>query len=305
MLPCFFLDKLSFILHFSIADIQECPVQFESFKHNQSAMQLSWLPNAIEFNTDIDFASFQLLEIKYRNCSEKFASGTFPCQEVRFVLQRKLGYFFIQVLERIQMDCVLQTKFKSFKIKEWKHGCISGSIQVYMPSILTVMLSWLAFWVEMDAGSQVSSFRRVKTAQEIKHSDRHQLVKSCLLVFHENGGLCALGLSPQNNVHRELFLHTFGLTKSTSSCNSLLLGKIEKKKRFRPLPNLWRSKYHGTTFLWISLQHFRWTWPYCWCWPWQPSAHLCNNLCPASPTSKQWTSGLFPASSLCVRLCWR
>ena len=28
--------------------------------------------------------------------------------------------------------------------------------QVYMPSMLTVMLSWLTFWVDMDAGNQVN-----------------------------------------------------------------------------------------------------------------------------------------------------
>ena len=87
--------KLSYI--FEISDIQECPVQFESFKYNESFMNFSWLASAIEFGKGVHFASFSLLQIKYNNCSAEDGTGRYPCQEVRFVLQRKLGYFFIQV----------------------------------------------------------------------------------------------------------------------------------------------------------------------------------------------------------------
>ena len=45
-------------------------------------------------------------------------SGAFPCLEIRFVLRRDIGYFLIQV---------------------------------YMPSILIVILSWVAFWINIDA----------------------------------------------------------------------------------------------------------------------------------------------------------
>ncbi len=30
--------------------------------------------------------------------------------------------------------------------------------QVYLPSMLVVMFSWITFWVEMDAGNQVCVF---------------------------------------------------------------------------------------------------------------------------------------------------
>ena len=87
--------KLSNI--FEISDIQECPVQFESFKYSESFMNFSWLASAIEFGKGVHFSSFALLQIKYNNCSVEYSTGRYPCQEVRFVLQRKLGYFFIQV----------------------------------------------------------------------------------------------------------------------------------------------------------------------------------------------------------------
>lgn len=44
--------------------------------------------------------------------------GAFPCLEIRFVLRRDIGYFLIQV---------------------------------YVPSILIVILSWVSFWINVDA----------------------------------------------------------------------------------------------------------------------------------------------------------
>ena len=46
------------------------------------------------------------------------ATGSFPCLEIRFVLQRDIGYFLIQV---------------------------------YVPSILIVILSWVSFWINIEA----------------------------------------------------------------------------------------------------------------------------------------------------------
>ena len=47
-----------------------------------------------------------------------FVTGAFPCLEIRFVLRRDIGFFLIQV---------------------------------YIPSILIVILSWVAFWINIDA----------------------------------------------------------------------------------------------------------------------------------------------------------
>lgn len=46
------------------------------------------------------------------------AVGAFPCLEIRFVLRRDIGYFLIQL---------------------------------YVPSILIVILSWVSFWINVDA----------------------------------------------------------------------------------------------------------------------------------------------------------
>jgi len=45
-------------------------------------------------------------------------AGAFPCLSLRFVLRRDIGYFLIQV---------------------------------YVPTILIVILSWVSFWINIDA----------------------------------------------------------------------------------------------------------------------------------------------------------
>ena len=45
-------------------------------------------------------------------------SGAFPCLDIRFILRRDFGYFLIQI---------------------------------YVPSMLVVILSWVSFWINVDA----------------------------------------------------------------------------------------------------------------------------------------------------------
>jgi len=47
-----------------------------------------------------------------------FAAGAFPCQEIRFILRREIGFFLIQV---------------------------------FVPSILIVILSWVSFWINVES----------------------------------------------------------------------------------------------------------------------------------------------------------
>jgi len=46
------------------------------------------------------------------------ASGAFSCLEIQFILTRDVGYFIIQV---------------------------------YLPSLLVVILSWVSFWINVEA----------------------------------------------------------------------------------------------------------------------------------------------------------
>jgi len=51
-------------------------------------------------------------------CITRVIPGAFPCLEIAFFLRRDIGYFFIQ------------------------H---------YIPSLLVVILSWVSFWINVDA----------------------------------------------------------------------------------------------------------------------------------------------------------
>ena len=51
------------------------------------------------------------------NVNKSFA-GAYPCLEVKFVLKRDIGFYMIQL---------------------------------YIPSVLIVILSWIAFWISVDA----------------------------------------------------------------------------------------------------------------------------------------------------------
>src|SRR6218665_965020 len=51
-------------------------------------------------------------------CGVLWWSGAFPCLELQFVLRRDIGFFLIQV---------------------------------YVPSVLIVILSWVSFWINVDA----------------------------------------------------------------------------------------------------------------------------------------------------------
>jgi len=51
-------------------------------------------------------------------CYINFFAGSFPCLEIRFILRRDIGYFLIQV---------------------------------YVPSVLIVILSWVSFWINVEA----------------------------------------------------------------------------------------------------------------------------------------------------------
>ena len=51
-------------------------------------------------------------------CNELYCVGAFPCLATYFILRRNIGFFLIQV---------------------------------YVPSVLIVILSWVSFWINVDA----------------------------------------------------------------------------------------------------------------------------------------------------------
>jgi cation transporter family protein len=99
-------------------DTQTCPMAFESFGYTMDTMYFGQLTAPVDISDDLQMPQFSLVEHKIKDCSMNYTSGAYPCLEIRFVLRRDIGYFLIQV---------------------------------YVPSILIVILSWVSFWINVDA----------------------------------------------------------------------------------------------------------------------------------------------------------
>ncbi|TRY60137.1 hypothetical protein DNTS_006447 [Danionella cerebrum] len=79
-----------------------------------------WLPvGPVQVADDLTLPQFVLKEEKDLGyCTKHYNTGKFTCIEVKFHLERQMGYYLIQM---------------------------------YIPSLLIVILSWVSFWINMDA----------------------------------------------------------------------------------------------------------------------------------------------------------
>ncbi|XP_006563760.1 glycine receptor subunit alpha-2 isoform X3 [Apis mellifera] len=108
-------------------DVQECPLIFESWTHNVLDMVLYWDQEPIILADELHLTEYKLVE-KWVNSSEIFYTtsqqyyghfaGNFSSISITFKLAREMGFF--------MMD-------------------------YYIPSILIVVISWVSFWLHMDA----------------------------------------------------------------------------------------------------------------------------------------------------------
>ncbi|KAM6299950.1 glycine receptor subunit alpha-4-like isoform 2-T2 [Aegotheles albertisi] len=102
-------------------DIQTCAMQLESFGYTMNDLIFEWLEEqeAVQVAEGLTFPQFILRNEKDLGyCTKYYNTGKFTCIEVRFHLQRQMGYYLIQM---------------------------------YIPSLLIVILSWVSFWINMDA----------------------------------------------------------------------------------------------------------------------------------------------------------
>ncbi|NXC17864.1 GLRA4 protein, partial [Corythaeola cristata] len=130
-------------------DIQTCTMQLESFGYTMNDLIFEWLEEqeAVQVAEGLTLPQFILRDekdlgycTKYYNTGEhlrdplpnpppwsgglshpsgpSFPAGKFTCIEVKFHLERQMGYYLIQM---------------------------------YIPSLLIVILSWVSFWINMDA----------------------------------------------------------------------------------------------------------------------------------------------------------
>uniref|UniRef100_A0A3B4Y2C5 Glycine receptor, alpha 4b n=1 Tax=Seriola lalandi dorsalis TaxID=1841481 RepID=A0A3B4Y2C5_SERLL len=101
-------------------DSQTCTMQLESFGYTMNDLIFKWLDvGAVQVADDLTLPQFVLKEEKGLGyCTKHYNTGKFTCIEVKFYLERQMGYYLIQM---------------------------------YIPSLLTVILSWVSFWINMDA----------------------------------------------------------------------------------------------------------------------------------------------------------
>ncbi|XP_078413730.1 glycine receptor subunit alpha-3 [Cetorhinus maximus] len=101
-------------------DVQTCIMQLESFGYTMNDLIFEWDENKpVQTADGLTLPQFLLKEEKdLRYCTKHYNTGKFTCIEVRFHLERQMGYYLIQM---------------------------------YIPSLLIVILSWVSFWINMDA----------------------------------------------------------------------------------------------------------------------------------------------------------
>ncbi|NXV26879.1 GLRA3 protein, partial [Rissa tridactyla] len=102
-------------------DVQTCIMQLESFGYTMNDLIFEWQEKgAVQVAEGLTLPQFLLKEEKdLCYCTKHYNTGRkFTCIEVRFHLERQMGYYLIQM---------------------------------YIPSLLIVILSWVSFWINMDA----------------------------------------------------------------------------------------------------------------------------------------------------------
>uniref|UniRef100_A0A8C2T365 Glycine receptor alpha 1 n=1 Tax=Coturnix japonica TaxID=93934 RepID=A0A8C2T365_COTJA len=101
-------------------DVQTCIMQLESFGYTMNDLIFEWQEKgAVQVADGLTLPQFILKEEKdLRYCTKHYNTGKFTCIEARFHLERQMGYYLIQM---------------------------------YIPSLLIVILSWVSFWINMDA----------------------------------------------------------------------------------------------------------------------------------------------------------
>ncbi|XP_026766345.1 glycine receptor subunit alpha-2 [Pangasianodon hypophthalmus] len=101
-------------------DVQTCIMQLESFGYTMNDLIFEWLETApVQVAEGLTLPQFIIREEKELGyCTKHYNTGKFTCIEVKFQLERQMGYYLIQM---------------------------------YIPSLLIVILSWVSFWINMDA----------------------------------------------------------------------------------------------------------------------------------------------------------
>ncbi|XP_021348248.1 glycine receptor subunit alpha-3-like isoform X2 [Mizuhopecten yessoensis] len=105
-------------LHKYPLDEQRCSLRLESYGYSVETLLLRWNDLPVEKSPKLSLPQFEMGEITDHICDVTYAGVNYTCISMSVKLSRNYGYYIIQV---------------------------------FIPSILIVLLSWVSFWLNIDA----------------------------------------------------------------------------------------------------------------------------------------------------------
>ncbi|EFO17222.2 hypothetical protein LOAG_11278 [Loa loa] len=99
-------------------DIQSCALRFESYSHNNDEVILRWMDNAITWMKPVQLPDFDLVSYRIINETVLYPNGHWDQLQVIFTFKRRYGFYILQA---------------------------------YIPTYLTIIVSWISFCMEPKA----------------------------------------------------------------------------------------------------------------------------------------------------------
>ncbi|XP_033112950.1 glycine receptor subunit alpha-2-like [Anneissia japonica] len=99
-------------------DNQTCTLQLESYGYTTEDVIFTWREGTpVDISGDVELPTFSIVNLHVASCTKWYSTGAYTCLEAIFYLNRQIGYYIIQI---------------------------------YLPTTLIVVISWLAFWISPD-----------------------------------------------------------------------------------------------------------------------------------------------------------
>lgn len=100
-------------------DAQVCTIELASFSKTTDELQLHWsIESPVILYENMKLPQFEIQNVSTSLCNETFHIGEYSCLKAEFNLQRSIGYHLVQS---------------------------------YLPTILIVVISWVSFWLDVEA----------------------------------------------------------------------------------------------------------------------------------------------------------